>query len=123
MFRPLDVYRLLAPFVSSRFVEQAQAVVPLGLYLALFQWLVLRQSVQDAAVIGAGLLAVMIGLMLFMEGLKLGLMPFGEAIGNILPKKQTLPVVLAITFALGVISGTAQGRPTRAPQLTGGRPR
>ncbi len=40
--------------------------------------------------------------MIFMEGLKLGLMPFGEVIGNNLPKKSRLPVVLLIAFLLGI---------------------
>ena len=44
----------------------------------------------------------MAGLMFFMEGLKLGLMPFGEAIGNKLPTKSPLVVVLLVAFALGV---------------------
>ena len=46
--------------------------------------------------------SVMVGLMLFIEGLKIGLMPFGETIGNILPKKSPLPVVLLIAFLLGI---------------------
>lgn len=100
--RGLDVYRLLQPYVSVRFMEQFRAVVPLAIYLALFQWFVLKQGVTDSAIIGAGLFAVMIGLMLFMEGLKLGLMPFGEVIGNTLPRKVKLPVVLTIAFILGV---------------------
>ncbi len=37
-----------------------------------------------------------------MEGLRLGLMPFGEVIGNKLPQKSTLPVVLLIAFLLGI---------------------
>jgi len=37
-----------------------------------------------------------------MEGLKLGLMPFGEIIGTNLPKKSPLPVVLLIAFLLGI---------------------
>jgi len=41
-------------------------------------------------------------LMLFMEGLKVGLMPFGETIGNILPTKSPLYVVLTVTFLLGI---------------------
>jgi hypothetical protein len=100
--RPLDAYRLLQPYVSTRFLEQARAVIPLAIYLGLFQWFVLKQSVADASVIGVGLLAVMLGLMLFMEGLKLGLMPFGEVIGNTLPRKVGLPLVLTIAFILGV---------------------
>lgn len=100
--RSMDIYRLLAPYFSTRFGEQFKAVFPLALYLALFQWLVLRQTVAEALVIAGGLLAVMLGLMLFLEGLKLGLMPLGETIGNILPQRVSLSVVLGITFLLGV---------------------
>jgi len=56
----------------------------------------------DSWTITLGLAAVIVGLMLFMEGLKLGLMPFGEIIGNGLPKKSPLPVVLIIAFLLGI---------------------
>ena len=52
--------------------------------------------------ITAGLFAVIVGLMFFMEGLKQGLMPFGTVIGNKLPQKSTLPVVLLITLLLGI---------------------
>ena len=52
--------------------------------------------------ITGGLLAVILGLMFFMEGLKLGLMPFGTVIGATLPRKSSLPVVLIITLLLGI---------------------
>jgi hypothetical protein len=97
-----EAIRLLQPYVSVRFMEQVRAVVPLGLYLALFQILFLRQMVEDSWVITAGLFAVIAGLMFFMEGLKLGLMPFGAAIGRNLPKKSPLPLVLFITLLLGI---------------------
>ena len=98
----MNVYKLLTPYVSVRFFEQFRAVVPLAIYLALFQLFVLQSSVADAGIITAGLVAVMVGLMLFLEGLKLGLMPFGELIGNTLPKKVSLAIVLTIAFILGV---------------------
>lgn len=97
-----DVVKILQPYLSTRFIDQARAVVPLALYLALFQYLVLQTPVMDATVIAGGLFAVMIGLMLFMEGLKLGLMPFGEIIGNTLPRKLPLVGVLSIAFLLGI---------------------
>jgi hypothetical protein len=97
-----EAIRLLQPYVSVRFMEQVRAVVPLGLYLALFQILFLRQMVEDSWSITAGLFAVIAGLMFFMEGLKLGLMPFGTIIGSNLPKKSPLPVVLFITMLLGI---------------------
>ncbi len=100
--RGMDVYRLLTPYVGVRLTNQIKAVVPLALYLALFQILILRQAVWDHWIILGGLVAVIVGLMIFLEGLKLGLMPFGELIGHSLPKKSKLPVVLLIGFLLGI---------------------
>lgn len=100
--RTIDIYRLVQPYLSVRLLDQVKAVVPLALYLFLFQLVILRQYVFDSWVITAGLLAVIVGLMFFMEGLKVGLMPFGETLGNILPARSPLPVVLFIAFLLGI---------------------
>ena len=99
--KAFDAYRLIMPYTSVRMMEQVKAVVPLALYLVIFQLLILRQDVVDSAIITVGLAAVIIGLMLFMEGLKVGLMPLGEILGSNLPVKSTLPVVLTVTFLLG----------------------
>lgn len=98
----LDIYRLLQPYISERLWEQVKSVVPLTLYLALFQMLILRADINNAWMMSAGIVAVIVGLMLFMEGLKLGLMPFGETIGAVLPVKSPLPVVLTVVLLLGV---------------------
>lgn len=97
-----EAVRLVRPYVSVRFVEQLKAVVPLGIYLALFQILFLQQMVEDSWVITGGLFAVVVGLMIFMEGLKQGLMPLGTIIGSNLPKRSPLPLVLFITLLLGI---------------------
>ena len=97
-----EVYRLLEPYLSVRIMEQVRAVLPLAAYLALFQLFILRVNVQDVGIISAGLVAVIIGLMIFMEGLKFGLMPFGESLGTSLPAKATLAVVLTVVFLLGI---------------------
>jgi hypothetical protein len=99
---PDEIAALLRPYVSVRFMEQVKAVVPLALYLALFQILILRQLIDDSWLVTGGLFAVIVGLMFFMEGLKLGLMPFGELIGHTLPRKSPLPLVLFITLLLGI---------------------
>lgn len=99
---PRETVQLVRPYVSVRFMEQLKAVVPLGLYLLLFQILILRELEADYWIITGGLFAVIAGLMFFMEGLKLGLMPFGTVIGSTLPRKSTLPLVLFITLLLGI---------------------
>ena len=99
---PAEKSRLLRPYVTVRFMEQVKAVVPLAVYMILFQILILRQFSADYWVMTSGLFAVIAGLMFFMEGLKLGLMPFGTVIGSTLPRKLSLPMVLIITALLGI---------------------
>ncbi len=100
--RNIDIYRLLQPYISTRFMDQLKALAPLAIYLAFFQLLILGQTIQDSVVITLGLSAVIIGLMFFMEGIKQGLMPFGESIGNTLPKKVSFFTVLLVAFLLGI---------------------
>ncbi len=100
--RAVDVGRLLGPYVGVRAIDQLRAVLPLVAYLVVFQIVALRQTVSDAGTIAVGVAAVVLGLMLFMEGLRLGLMPFAETIGDQLPKKLGLAFVLAIAFVLGI---------------------
>ena len=99
---PREKLQLLQPYVSLRFMAQFKAVAPLAIYLVLFQLLILQQRMDDSWIITGGLLAAIVGLMLFMEGLKLGLMPFGTIMGETLPRKSPLPVVLVITLLLGI---------------------
>ena len=93
---------LLAPYCGLRVIEQLKAVAPLAAYLMLFQLLVLRHPVDSALTLCFGLIAVVIGLAVFMEGLSTGLMPFGNIIGDNLPKKASMVVVLIIIGILGV---------------------
>ena len=99
---PLQAAELLGPFGYVRIMEQLKAVVPLSAYLMLFLVLVLRQPIDSAFSLVLGLIAVVIGLAVFMEGLNTGLMPFGTIIGNNLPRKASMPVVLVIIGILGV---------------------
>jgi len=71
-------------------------------YLVVFQLLVLQLPLTYALMIGTGILIVATGLMFFMEGLRLGLMPLGEEIGSVLPKHSKMPVILVFSFLLGV---------------------
>ncbi|MDH4183342.1 MAG: DUF1538 domain-containing protein [Nitrospinota bacterium] len=97
-----EAAQILAPYVSVRLLEQIKSVLPLGLYMAGFQVLILRMAVEEPLVISIGFILVIVGLMLFLEGIKQGLMPFAETIGDLLPKKSPLWMVLLIAFLLGI---------------------
>lgn len=103
-----DFYRLLTPYVSVRFLDQIRAVVPLVLFLMVFQVGVLQAAVEGWSSVLLGVLAVIAGLMFFMEGVKQGLMPFSEAIGYRLPGKAPMTAFLAVAFILGVAATFAE---------------
>ncbi|KJR43670.1 membrane protein containing DUF1538 [Candidatus Magnetoovum chiemensis] len=106
--RSLDVYRVLKPYLSVRFIAQFKSVAPLAVYLVLFQIIILREHLNGSPSITLGIGAVIAGLMLFMEGLKVGIMPFSETIGSLLPAKRSLTTVLLTSFLLGIVATFAE---------------
>src|SRR5262245_40443720 len=105
---PRLVLAIVGPYVAERFVEQVKALGPVSLFLFAFQIVLLRSGILHAAGITIGLTAVVLGLMFFIEGLRLGVMPLGENIGATMPAKATLAVILSAAFLLGTIATFAE---------------
>ena len=99
---------ILKPYIRNKFMEQVKGVWFIILYLVVFQIVVLRLPIVYSLMISVGIGVVIIGLMFFMEGLMLGLMPFAEIIGASLPRKSKLPVILGFAFILGVAATFAE---------------
>lgn len=83
-------------------MSQVQSIWFIVTYMVVFQVLVLRLPIVYAVTIALGLFMVAVGLMFFMEGLRLGLMPLGEIIGSVLPRSAGLPLILLFAFLLGL---------------------
>ena len=93
---------ILLPYVRENFLEQLKSIWFIIVYLMLFQILILNLPLVYAGMIAVGIFIVTIGLMFFMEGLRLGLMPLGETIGAVLPRNSSLPLILLFAFLLGM---------------------
>jgi len=91
-------------YIKIRMLDQFKVVIPLLLCMFLYGVIFLRQKVEleIGLVIGAMLLVV-VGLAMFLEGLKLGVMPLGEVIGKTLPIKVPLWATLLVAFFLGIL--------------------
>ena len=94
---------ILAPYIWRNLREQLITVVPVCMYLVLFQLVVLRQGLTEIPWVVGGVCAVIIGLMFFLEGVRISLVPVGEAIGDNLPRRSTLSVLLLFSFVLGIL--------------------
>jgi len=97
-----DTTRILGPYVKAKFLEQLAGIWFIVAYLIVFQLFILQLPIVYSAMIAFGIGLVAIGLMFFMEGLRLGLMPLGEVIGAVLPRNSSMPIILLFAFLLGL---------------------
>ncbi|MDZ7761821.1 MAG: DUF1538 domain-containing protein [Desulfovermiculus sp.] len=81
--------------------EVVQAVLPITGVVILLQVFLISMPWVEFARFGFGVLLVMTGLLLFLQGVKIGLLPMGEAIGAELPKRGSLVFLLVFAFILG----------------------
>jgi hypothetical protein len=97
-----EKFSILWPYITDNFLAQLKSIWFIVFYLAVFQVLILELPIVYTAMISVGIFIVVMGLMFFMEGLRLGLMPLGETIGAILPSNTPLWGVLLFSFILGL---------------------
>jgi hypothetical protein len=81
--------------------ESVLAVLPITLVVLLMQIFLLSMPWVSVARFLIGAVMVLAGLFLFLQGVKIGLLPMGEAVGAELPKHGSLLFLLFFAFILG----------------------
>lgn len=89
--------------------DSLRDLAPIVVVIAVFELLVLRQPVGRLAPLAGGVVLVVIGLTLFIYGLKLALFPVGENLAHALARKGSVFWLIAFAFALGF--GTTVAEP------------
>lgn len=97
------------PALLNSLIDSAKDLLPIIGVIAFFQLLVLRQPIPNLLELLWGTLLVVIGLTLFVRGLKLGLFPIGETMAWDFAAKGSLMWLLLFAFALGF--GTTVAEP------------
>ncbi|KAI8476127.1 MAG: hypothetical protein J3K34DRAFT_516801 [Monoraphidium minutum] len=83
--------------------EQVVAIVPISLLQVVVLAVFFRKAANDPGLQAAGLISACFGLVLFLEGLRVCVMPLAEEVGRRLPQKLPLPLVMVVAFGLGVL--------------------
>ena len=83
-------------------------LLPIIVVVSFFQLVVLQQPFPNLYEILVGLIFVVLGLMLFIEGLEIGLFPIGENLSYTLAKKGSLFWLLLFSFLLGFSTTIAE---------------
>lgn len=83
-------------------------LIPIIVVVVFFQSVVIRQPFPQIGEIIFGFIFVVVGLMLFIEGLEIGLFPIGETMAYALAKKGSLLWLMIFSFALGFSTTIAE---------------
>jgi hypothetical protein len=99
---------ILASNIIGKLKASIFDLLPIVLVVSFFQIVVLQQPFPNLTEILVGLVFVVLGLMLFIEGLEIGLFPIGENISYALAKKGSLFWLLLFSFLLGFSTTIAE---------------
>ena len=91
-------------------LDSVRDLTPIIAVIAFFQLIVLQQPIPNFLGLLGGTLLVVLGLTLFVHGLKTGLPPIGESMAHGFARKGSLFWLLTFAFALGF--GTTVAEPT-----------
>ena len=106
------------------FTGSFRDLVPIILVVVFFQLVVLRQPFPNLGEVLVGLVFVVVGLSLFVQGLETGLFPLGEGMAHGFARKGSLTALLVFAFCLGF--GTTVAEPAliavaaKAAEIAGG---
>ncbi len=89
--------------------ESFRDLLPIILVIGFFQAFVLQQHLPNISEVLTGLFFVVLGLALFVQGLKMGLFPLGESMAHAFARKGSVPWLLFFAFTLGF--GTTVAEP------------
>ncbi|HIF89587.1 MAG TPA: DUF1538 domain-containing protein [Candidatus Thioglobus sp.] len=87
--------------LTNNLLESGKDLLPIVLVIAFFQIAVLQRPIPDFSSIALGTFYILIGLTLFISGLRTGLFPIGESLAHAFVKRGSLLWLLVFAFALG----------------------
>jgi len=91
------------------FLGSARDLAPIVLVIGFFEVAVLQQAPANLDEILVGMVLVLVGLTLFVQGLEMGLFPLGENMAHAFARKANLFALLGFAFCLGF--GTTVAEP------------
>jgi len=100
--------RTLISRLFQKLKEAGRDLLPVILVITVFQLAILRQPFPELLEVLIGAFLVVIGLMLFVQGLEMGLFPIGETLAVAFARKGSLVWLLIFGFGLGFSTTVAE---------------
>ncbi len=87
--------------IKEFLIEIAKTVGPVMVAVTILQFTLVKMPMITYLRFIFGAFLVIIGLLLFLKGIRIGLLPIGDLVGSELPKKGSILLVLFVAFFMG----------------------
>ncbi|MGB9929920.1 MAG: DUF1538 domain-containing protein [Methanosarcina sp.] len=94
--------------LKDTFLEVIQAVLPLTLVILLLMLIFIDNSLEDFISFSIAAVLAIVGMAFFLTGVKLSMLPIGEAVGGELPKHNSLAFIAVTAFLLSFLTTMAE---------------
>ncbi len=95
-------------YVRSKAMEVLKALLPLIITIIIMQFTLIKMPMGTFVQFLAGAVMVIVGMILFLLGIEIGILPMGDAVGAALPRQRSLTLVIAIAFLIGFAATIAE---------------
>ncbi len=93
---------------KRQLVEVLKAVLPITVLVLILQFTILTLPLVSVLRFLIGTVMVILGLFLFLYGVKISLLPMGEAIGAQLPQRMPFGLILVVSGIIGMVITMAE---------------
>lgn len=94
--------------IKGKVLEVIMAILPLVLAVVIIQFAFVRMPVHLFLQFIIGAAMVIVGMVLFLLGVEIGLLPMGKALGAELPRRGSLSLIIGLAFLIGFVSTIAE---------------
>ena len=92
----------------TMFAEVTRAILPIVFLILVLHVFLPRTSINTILMLIIGSIMVILGMTLFLMGVKIGLLPMGEAIGSEIPKSGSIILIVITGFLFGFLATIAE---------------
>ena len=95
-------------YLKSKSMEVLKAMLPLVIVIIIMQFTLIKMPLDQFWPFLAGVIMAISGMILFLVGLEIGILPMGQAIGAELPRRRSFPLLIIVAFLLGFVATIAE---------------
>ncbi len=93
---------------KEKLLEVAAAIMPLVVVVIILQFAIVRMPVNLFIQFIIGAIMTITGMVLFLMGVEVGILPMGKVLGAELPRRGSLALVIGIAFLIGFAATIAE---------------